>query len=277
MKRMQYAAPRSLPEAVRLYATYPDAVLLAGGQVAISQLNRLEITPSFLIDLGRIDELAGISETAGQLRLGACVTHAALATSSLVRAGLPALAEVAATTADLQVRNRATVGGTAAYADSHGDYWPVWWAAGGAVQLVSMTGERAVCFRDWLRGRYQSTLQRGEIIHSIVVNKSCRSRFLKYTIRLGESICAALAERQDGTVALAVGGLAELPFLLELPADAAMLHEQAIRYVTEQLKEISGPMVTPYKKQMARLLARRLLEECGAVGNREAADGNGDR
>ncbi|UFJ42449.1 FAD binding domain-containing protein [Brevibacillus humidisoli] len=262
MNQMKYAAPCSLAEATELLSFHPDAVLLSGGQVVINQLSRMEIVPTSLIDLGRIAELARLKESADQLWIGACVTHAQLSASTAVRHCLPALTEAATIIADLQVRNRATVGGTAAYGDSWGDYWPVLYAADGFIQLVSREGERDVPVRDWLSGRYRTNLRSGEIIKWVVVNKSRRSRFYKQPIRMGETVCAALAQLENGELRLAVSGITALPLVVTFsPRAGTVLRRQESKRVEQVIASVREPSATPYKKHIAQRLAQRLLDE----------------
>jgi carbon-monoxide dehydrogenase medium subunit len=75
-------------------------------------------TPGILIDIGRIDELKGVSAVNGSVRIGALTTHATIAASDLVPVGL---AEAAGMVGDPQVRNVGTIGGNVAHADPVSD------------------------------------------------------------------------------------------------------------------------------------------------------------
>ena len=74
--------------------------------------------PDVLVDLADLEELRAIGFSSdGLLEIGAMVTYAQLMGSSEVEVARPILAEVAATIADVQVRNRGTVGGNVCVAD----------------------------------------------------------------------------------------------------------------------------------------------------------------
>ena len=74
-----FEAPRTLAEAADLLADAgEDAKLLAGGQSLIPLLNLRFASPSLLIDINAIDELAQIRSEPGQLRLGALVRHSSV-------------------------------------------------------------------------------------------------------------------------------------------------------------------------------------------------------
>ena len=77
--------------------------------------------PAYVLDIGRIDGLDGILEEGNSLILGALVTHNQIEDSALLKAKCPLLPQTATTIADVQVRNRGTLGGSVAHADPAGD------------------------------------------------------------------------------------------------------------------------------------------------------------
>ncbi|MBO8162771.1 MAG: FAD binding domain-containing protein [Brevibacillus sp.] len=266
MNAFQYAAPGCLQDALRLLAAYPDAVLLAGGQVVINEMHRAERAPSPLIDLGRIDELKEIIETSDRVWIGAGVTHTQLAGHPAVKNWLPALVQAAQAVGDLQVRNRATVGGTIAYGDSCGDYWPVWYAVGGFVQLISSTGVRQVEIRDWLAGRCSTALRPQEIVRGIILNKRNRSYFCKHQVSAGETVTLSLAQGGE-TARLAVGGLTELPLSIELPPPVDEGWERRWKETAAtRIDAAADPRATRYRKHLARQSAHWLIDKHAAGG-----------
>ncbi len=66
-----YYRAGSLAEAGQLLLQHPGAKLLAGGHSLIPLLKLRLATPPALIDIGRLDELKGISVTDGRVRIGA--------------------------------------------------------------------------------------------------------------------------------------------------------------------------------------------------------------
>ena len=68
-------------------------------------------SPDVLVDLSRLEELRSIKVSGDTLHLGAMATYTADHGSSEVDVSRPILAEVAAQIADVQVRNRGTIGG----------------------------------------------------------------------------------------------------------------------------------------------------------------------
>src|SRR5213083_3518252 len=108
---VEYARPRSIEEALTLLAANPNGRALAGGQTLVNVMKARIAAPELLVDLNHIPELRGIRETDEGLELGAMVTYTQLARTEEVHRERPILADVAAQIADVQVRNRGTVGG----------------------------------------------------------------------------------------------------------------------------------------------------------------------
>ena len=118
----EYHAPTSLRQALALLRRYPgEAKLMAGGHSLLPLMKLRLAQPSHVVDLSRIDGLAYIREQDGGLAIGPMTTYYMLESSDLVRKRAPALAETAAQVADLQVRNKGSIGGSIAHADPAGD------------------------------------------------------------------------------------------------------------------------------------------------------------
>ena len=71
-------------------------------------------SPRYLIDIGQVPGLSSVRVDGESLAIGALTVHADVASSEIVRQRLPGLAEAASVIGDAQVRNRGTIGGSAA-------------------------------------------------------------------------------------------------------------------------------------------------------------------
>jgi len=108
----RYHRPGSLAEAVDLMGEHGDgAMYVAGGTDLIPNMKHRLFTPGHLVSLGSVEELRGIREEEGHLRIGATETLASVASHPLVRAHYPALADAAGHVAGPQLRNMGTIGG----------------------------------------------------------------------------------------------------------------------------------------------------------------------
>src|SRR5262245_31218836 len=75
----EYVRPASVADAIALLARADgDAQLMAGGQSLVAMMNLRVASPDLVVDIGRLDELKAVVETAEHVTLGACTTHAAI-------------------------------------------------------------------------------------------------------------------------------------------------------------------------------------------------------
>src|SRR6185503_16805319 len=95
MHAFEYHRPASTKEALDLISKKSEGRLLAGGQSLVQAMKLRLSSPSDLIDLGTIKELAGIKAAKDGVEIGAMTRHADVASSSLVQKTIPALASLA--------------------------------------------------------------------------------------------------------------------------------------------------------------------------------------
>jgi len=169
-RSFQYHAPTSVSEAAGLLAQYGDrAKLLAGGHSLLPLMKLRLAEPEVLIDLGRISDLSYVREDDGGLAIGAMTTYAELASSDLVRQRAPVLAEAASIVADIQVRNKGTIGGCLAHSDPAGDLPAVVLALGAQLTAVSASGSRSIAIDDFFVDLLTTALEPGEVLTEVRV------------------------------------------------------------------------------------------------------------
>src|SRR2546430_2927872 len=113
-RAFHYHRAASLKEAATMLSQLGDeAKLLAGGQSLIPLMKLRFASPKHLVDLNFISGTSYIKEEDGALRFGALTRHAEVE-SSASAAKIPILHDCAAGIADVQVRNRGTIGGSLA-------------------------------------------------------------------------------------------------------------------------------------------------------------------
>jgi carbon-monoxide dehydrogenase medium subunit len=166
--KFEYYRASTIDEAITLLGQHGGAKVLAGGHTLIPAMNIRVADPGVLIDIGRIDELKGITTQNGSIRLGALTTHAAIAASANVPR---ALSEAAGKIGDPQVRNRGTIGGNIAHADPASDLPTVLTALDATIYIVSSSGQRTLNATDFFTGLLETALEEGEIITAIEVPK----------------------------------------------------------------------------------------------------------
>jgi carbon-monoxide dehydrogenase medium subunit len=164
--RFDYVAPATLDEALRLLDQHrDDAKLLAGGQSFIPVMNFRLASPAVLIDLNRIQELAGLTQAHdGSISAGAMTRHRVFEQSELVRSGLSLIHAAMPYIAHVQIRNRGTIGGSLAHADPSAEWGALCVALEATVTMASSEGERDVAAADFLQGVYATLLEPNEIL-----------------------------------------------------------------------------------------------------------------
>ncbi len=144
LREVGYARPTSLAEAVSLLAANDGARALAGGQTLLNVMKARAGSPDQLVDLSLLEELKGIDLGAdGTLSLGAMTTYTEVVKSSEARAR-PILGEVCSQIADVQVRNRGTLGGNVCTNDPTNHLPPLLAALDAQFTIAGQDGERTV-------------------------------------------------------------------------------------------------------------------------------------
>ncbi len=144
------------------------AKLLAGGQSLIPLMKLRFANPTNLIDLNFIPRTSYIKEENGALRLGPLTRHAEIENSPAA-AKNPILHDCAAGIADVQVRNRGTIGGSIAEADPSGDWATVLLTQEAEVRCLGPHGERTVPLPDFIQDAYTTVLASDELVSEITV------------------------------------------------------------------------------------------------------------
>ena len=164
----EYFAPTTLAEAQNLLSRYgAEAKVVAGGHSLIPMM-KLRLTElKYLIDMGRISGLSYIREQDGGLAIGAMTTYYQIESSSLVRDRYLALAEAAALVADLQVRNKGTIGGSLAHADPAADLPAVVLALEGQIRSGGPSDQRSIDADGFFSDPFTTALKENEILTEI--------------------------------------------------------------------------------------------------------------
>ena len=137
LREVSYARPSTVEEAVSLLTEHDGARALAGGQTLVNVMKQRAASPDVLVDLADLDELRAISVSGTTLEIGAMATLAAIMRSSEVEVSRPILAATAATVADVQVRNRGTLGGNICVNDPTNHFPPLLVALGASMTIRS--------------------------------------------------------------------------------------------------------------------------------------------
>src|SRR5919106_6178939 len=173
LREVSYVRPGTLEEAISQLSGTAGARVLAGGQTLVNVMKARAAAPDVLVDLADLEELRGIGFSSnGLLEIGAMVTYSQLAASSEVEVARPILGEVVSTIADVQVRNRGTVGGNVCVADPTNHLPPLFAALDATFTIRGSDGERTVSAEEFFVGVYMTAVGEGELLTKISVPPS---------------------------------------------------------------------------------------------------------
>lgn len=215
LREVSYARPATVDEAVSLLSEHDGARALAGGQTLVNVMKQRAASPDVLVDLGKLDELRTISVSGSTLEIGAMATLASLIRSSEVEVTRPILAEVAATVADVQVRNRGTLGGNICVNDPTNHFPPLLVALGASMTIRSTSGERTLPAEEFFVGVFETAVREGELLTRISVpagGKGTGDGMRGVTLGAhGTYIANAAASVVEGAWRVALGCVAAVP------------------------------------------------------------------
>ncbi|HUZ09457.1 MAG TPA: xanthine dehydrogenase family protein subunit M [Acidimicrobiales bacterium] len=164
----EYEVPESLDAALATLAQLGDeAKLLAGGQSLIPMLALRLTAFEHLVDIGPLAELKGIRREDGFLRIGAATVDRVVGRDPEVAASVPLLTKVTPLIGHFQIRNRGTIGGSIAHADSAAEYPTVALALDAEMEVASSSGTRTIPADEFFESTWTTSLEGDEILTAI--------------------------------------------------------------------------------------------------------------
>jgi CO/xanthine dehydrogenase FAD-binding subunit len=163
-----YVAPRSLDDALDALSLADETTkILAGGQSLIPLLNMRLASPKRLVDLGRVKELAHVTERDGGYAIGAMTRQSALERDDRIAHDVPLLAEAIRWVGHPQIRNRGTLGGSIAHGDPAAELPAVAVCLDARLTIQGPRGTRTLDARDLYLGYLATTLAPDEILTDV--------------------------------------------------------------------------------------------------------------
>jgi CO/xanthine dehydrogenase FAD-binding subunit len=160
----EYHAPSTVEEACELLGSLEDAKVLAGGQSLIPLLNFRLARPAHLVDINRLRGLDAVYERDGGVAVQALARQAAVEDSEVVARICPLLTAAVRLVAHRVIRNRGTVCGSLAHADSASELPAVLLALGGKVIARSSRGDRVIAAEELFTGVFETALAPDELL-----------------------------------------------------------------------------------------------------------------
>lgn len=201
----------------------PEAVAMLGGTELILLMKLGFLEPSDVVLLGGLSDLQGVEATPGTVRIGAALSHTAIAHHPDLARLFPLLTGVEAGIANVRVRNTGTLGGNLAFADPHSDAATVLVALGGRVRVSDGRSERAANVEEFLVAPYEPALDDGELVVGVELPRTPLRGYgyERFAPQERPVVNCAVVDGGEGSVDVVVGCVGGKP--QRLAAAAGML------------------------------------------------------
>jgi carbon-monoxide dehydrogenase medium subunit len=165
---------------------------------------------------------------------------------------------VCAQIADVQVRNRGTIGGNVCTNDPTNHLPPLLAAIGAEFVITGRDGARTVSAQDFFLGVYMTAVAQGELLTSIRVPAGRNDGFAAVTLGVEGTCIVSAAASLNGHTRVALGCVDAVPVVLELDGTG----EDAVR------SAVKGANLDPpsdvhasaeYRTHLAEVLAVRAV------------------
>jgi aerobic carbon-monoxide dehydrogenase medium subunit len=258
-----------------------DAKLIAGGH-SLLPLMRLRLsTPSLLIDIDRISDLAYVREAGDQIEIGALSRMGDLAKDPVLAQHNSFIAHVCGQVGDPQVRHRGTIGGSVAHGDPASDPPTALLALDADIVARGPGGERTIPAGEFFTSLFETALQPTEVLTSVRVPKLpsgtgwSYQKFHRRAIDWAIVGAAAVVDRQNGNVATARVALTNMDSKpvraagVESAAAGAGTDTDSLAAAASHAAEGTNPPSdtngsAEYRTELVKVLVRRALEEATA-------------
>ena len=277
LPHFDYAAPKTVSEAVELLAEHLDeASVLAGGQSLIPLLAMRLAYPAVLIDINGIAELSGVSAANGWVTIGAMTREYVAEDSETVAGTVPLLAAALPLIGHEAIRSRGTIGGSLAHADPAAELPAVARALDAEFVVRGQSGERVVPAAEWFEGFLTTSRRPDELLVEVrfpTAERNTGISFQEVARRHGDFAIVGLAASltlSDGAITdarLAFSGVSDVPVravgaedLLVGEGPSPELFDEAARCAADDIDppaDLHGS--SDYRRKVAAALVRRGL------------------
>jgi len=243
---------------------------IAGGQSLLPMLNLRVALIDLLVDIGRIEELEAVGETADTLHLGALTTHAAIEDGKVPDPFNGLLRRVAGQISYRAVRNHGTLGGSLALADPAADWPGCLMAVGAKVRIGGRNDTRTEPVADFIRDAYSTSLEAGELILGFELPRpqaKLRWGFAKVARKSGafaDSIAFVVAHGKAGPATAVLAAAASRPCVMSAVADevkTGSVSEERLRATIATELAAKVPDADGYQRRLHTATLLRAIRE----------------
>ena len=244
-------------------------------------LNMRFAFPDHLIDLNRIEALAGISEEGSRLRIGAMTRQRDLERSALVRLRLPLMHEALTYVGHRQTRNRGTIGGSLCHLDPAAELVSVAAALDAEIEIAGPAGYRKLPFAAFPLGYMTPAIAPEEMMTALLIAPPPAGHghaFVEFARRHGDFaiVSVAVLLRLGGgnrieAARITLGGVQSAPLHM-VEAEAMLLGQTPEKGLFAAAAATCGSVEAVddahvpawYRRQLAVALTQRALDTAAA-------------
>lgn len=283
MKRLEYFAPNNIGEALQLLDIHRDkAKVLAGGTDLLVQMNNNEINPSYLVDLKKINDLAGINYIPNEgLRLYPLTTISDIESSEFITEKFSILSDAAKTIGSVQIRNRATVGGNLCRAAPSADLAPALFVLEAQLKIRGIKSEKTVPIQNFFIGPGKTILKYNEILTEVIIPNPPSLSFGVYlkhgprqamdlaTVGIAVLIVFAPINHTCESAKIALASVAPTP-LRAKAAEKVLVGEKINQLIIDEAAKVASEEVHPitdvygsewYKRDIIAVSVKRAIKQ----------------
>ncbi len=274
---MQYLKASDAAEVVRtLVGANGAGFVLAGGTDLLVQMKSRRLSPGMIVDIKDLPGASDITRAAGEYRIGAAVSGAALGEDADFVADWPGVAEAAQLIGSTQIQGRATMVGNLCNASPAADSVPALIAAEAIAVIEGPDGVRESSVSAIATAPGKTTLKIGEFVSALKLGKRperSSDAYLRFIPRTEMDIAVAsagvnLTLDATGTVTaarVALGAVAATAYLDEA-AGACLVGTKLEDAVLAELAALCGKSCSPiddkrgtvaYRREVVGVLAKR--------------------
>jgi CO/xanthine dehydrogenase FAD-binding subunit len=281
MKEIDYAAPRSVSEAVALLNEKGDrAKVLAGGTDLIVQLREYRKEADWILDVKAIPEMMELKFEPGQgLTIGAAVPCYRIYEDAAIVKAYPGLIDAVSLIGGIQIQSRASVGGNLCNASPAADTVPPLIAHKAVCKIAGPGGTREVPVEQFCTAPGKTVLGKGELLVSLHLPpppKHFGAAYLRFIPRnemdiavVGSGVSVTLDDSRTKCIAarVALAAVAPTP-LLVADAGAALVDGLLSDALVDKAASLAQAAAKPisdmrgdvdYRKHLSAVLTRRAV------------------
>lgn len=276
----KYTRARSCDEAVALLQEHgDDAKLLAGGQSLVPLMNFRLAQPAVLVDLNHANDLDFIRRDNGHLVIGAITRQRTVETSALVHQTVPLLSEAMSHVGHVTIRNRGTIGGSAAHADPAAELPVALLALDAEVGVQGPSGNRSIKANEFFTGSFSTLLELNEVLTEVripvprsgtgaAIAESAR-RHGDFGIVVVMAVVRLAADGRCDDARVSVGGVEAVP-TRRAEAESALIGVSPSAEAIDAAAEAAAGAMSPvddihapaeYRRHLTHVFVRRALSE----------------